>query len=896
MGLIVSAQGNDTTRSNLETIPITGEMVSAVGVPIIGPANVWAPEAGDSATVDDNLQNWLATRVPDGTPTPSANAGSNVTALTTIPNPTPSANMVAIQINQSQFTVRDALTSAERASGDSALRASISHIQDRIDALEPFVAVNGYVEATPLETEQGYAFAVVEGQFTSGGSISWTAADVDVDIDSNPTSTFEMFVRVPHGVDPESTAIGHLRSNTILNTYPRDADEWEAVTVASPSQHYDYYQMVDRSFGRPIGVSGVEALDSFDMRIAATPGEESGISLLSLYENLPTATSYAEDKMIYVRGGRFYRAVSVAAGADFTATSSSQTVLESDGRETVTGYSSPRLYGGNIPGLGTASYNPDGRILWLLYDPGDGSITFGVGAEAWDNAPGRTQVSTNGLTLVVTSTTDTSRTETMNFPAQTPGNGRAEAGSWHNVDMTVQTSPLFALLTGAWNVRVLTGDGTSDTDFFSGQSGSTVWHDADSEVFSSVLTRIAKVDAEANLNSTNANEILNGLVDARTRLRDVEERTSVIDTEDENVWEPVTASANANGATYGKFMLVVGGDNLANYIDLNYNSGGNAYVAQYAAAAHTDNIGIVWVVSNTPTWSQLRLALRDSDGKLKTSISAEAMSTVPSTNPPTIANLPASGYTARWIASSATHPHSLANIKVGDTLTIEKLNVEHIPVWEGEVSEGLRDRLALSEAQVNSVIRLVGVGPNGLGLNTPRQSLTLTGSTSWQEGSGTWRRTDNIYGMRGDDLISIEWQNLNVNASGTNYSDFAQEGSTNASGSMWLHYRDLHNVAYQNHLGNSTGVARTNVDGSLVDDPYGAYLLLRLWGGPNRGDNMELTTSFTSIGPDNESTTGQFPTNFSLTIRTWRSLPAQQTILSLIQALQSRVTALENNR
>ena len=352
------------------------------------------------------------------------------------------------------------------------------------------------------------------------------------------------------------------------------------------------------------------------------------------------------------------------------------------------------------------------------------------------------------------------------------------------------------------------------------------------------------------------------------RVDSVERKVAdVVFDNDVSEWREITDALNPNGENYGKFMLFAGGREVRNYVGGDYNSV-NAFISRYMVPANTPwnlaDIGLIWVVSNTPTWSKLRLAVRSATGEFKQSVPIDAMHVVSATARGEIDNLPASGVTPLWIGHDGTHPEPFGRLVVGDTITMERLIAE--PLWAGGLTGEWADRIAANEARLNVLFNSLHLSPAG---RVPRTTLEITGATDWdtrRQIEYQARQAD----MRDDDIIEIAYENLTV---GSVYQSFLQEGSDAASGKLYMHYRDIRGtVAVNGVLGFTTGLAQTMVGGNLVDDPLGSNMLLHLWRTVTLGSPHMLFEGLVRLkGSQNENTTGKFPANFSLTIRSWRS-------------------------
>ena len=190
------------------------------------------------------------------------------------------------------------------------------------------------------------------------------------------------------------------------------------------------------------------------------------------------------------------------------------------------------------------------------------------------------------------------------------------------------------------------------------------------------------------------------------RLHAVEERTADIRFDDQTAW---TATDQPDtGATYGKFIAVVPGDNPSSYDRLDYNSASSAFTERWTVAAGVNHVGFVWVISDAPTWNRLRLVVRDASGAVRLTLPVSAFAPthpVPQSRVDNWANIPAHGYSALWTSTNGV-PHSVIDLNQGDTVTMEEFRDQHVPVWNGELG---------SEASFQLVEDAVLVGSGGDG-------------------------------------------------------------------------------------------------------------------------------------------------------------------------------------
>ena len=193
------------------------------------------------------------------------------------------------------------------------------------------------------------------------------------------------------------------------------------------------------------------------------------------------------------------------------------------------------------------------------------------------------------------------------------------------------------------------------------------------------------------------------------RLQALEDKASAIGFDDATEWEAVT---DPTGATYGRLILVPAGDAVTSYTDGLNATGSNSFGGSYEVAANVDNVAFVWVAPNNLNWSRVKVQVRSSGGRLRLDLILGSLRTAPATVRAATSNIPASppDHTVLWPAVSDSEPHSLLDLTVGDTITVQALNEEHIPRWDGDLSEKREAFFRVLEAQL-STAHLRALGP-----------------------------------------------------------------------------------------------------------------------------------------------------------------------------------------
>ena len=360
----------------------------------------------------------------------------------------------------------------------------------QLGTFRDLVDPEGYVAATQAQADVGYGYEVRHGAIEDNRALTIVAANVATSITQAVSTTFSIFIRVPAGVDPERILVDHHRGSVRQESYPRiNVDDWERITpqVTNAARGFDYYQLVDDNFGNPVGISGVVLGDRFDVRIHPEESTVDRTRSISSFDTLPVPSAFAANKVIYVKGGKWYRNVGSQPTSDFVGSSGMVSVTGSSS-ETDYGYSSPTGWDVTPPNLGASSFNPNGRVQWLtLEEQASGSeVKLGFSAPEWDAIPGIADLT--HVTARVASLADPSQTQDIVFAVSTElrvafdaQRAVSLATAW-----TLNTRPLFTRLSGEFTVQFLS---TANARLFS--AGVREWHEIDAEVYAAVYNRIA---------------------------------------------------------------------------------------------------------------------------------------------------------------------------------------------------------------------------------------------------------------------------------------------------------------------------------------------------------------------------------------------------------------------
>ena len=184
------------------------------------------------------------------------------------------------------------------AAGVNAAQAAAGQAQQRLAALGDFIDPDGFKPATQAQAGAGYGYEVRHGALEDNANLAITAANVDTSVTAAVTTTFSVFIRVPSGIDPDTLLVDHHRGGSRVESYPRaGVDDWDPIAPGNAAPHYDYYQLVSDALGSPVGISGVELGDRFDVRVqagAAAPVDERAEARIASLEDRTSAVSFDE--------------------------------------------------------------------------------------------------------------------------------------------------------------------------------------------------------------------------------------------------------------------------------------------------------------------------------------------------------------------------------------------------------------------------------------------------------------------------------------------------------------------------------------------------------------------------------------------------------------------------
>ena len=355
------------------------------------------------------------------------------------------------------------------------------------------------------------------------------------------------------------------------------------------------------------------------------------------------------------------------------------------------------------------------------------------------------------------------------------------------------------------------------------------------------------------------------------KIEKLEEKTADISFDDQTEWlvDPNTAVDGKH--PYGGWAWIASGGNAASYAGQDYANFTHAGGQGFAGAGR----GLLWVLPNDINWSRVRLVVRRSDGTIRSSVTAQSLRNAPSIL--AVANIPAAppDHTIRWSATSDVSPYAVSNIQATDTIALEVLHVEHEPVWDGEISEALRERVAANEVQIASVNQQLR---NDIANPVFRDIEEVDDNSDWNGSVERFRIfSHTIDDVKDGDFIEVDW--LNFNTTENIFSHFALHGSSETQGRFIFHGRDLaqRSEARPNtrdggassqgngFIGASTAVIRRQVGENLIDDPSAAVLWWFLY---RVGTTVHLDASLSVV--QNPGGRGKMPEGFYLRLRSWR--------------------------
>ena len=179
--------------------------------------------------------------------------------------------------------------------GLAANREAIRHAQARLDTLGTYIDEDGFAVVTADQAEAGYAYQARDGALPANQPLALVPGNRDTAIAAAPSAGIVLYMRVPAAADPATVRIDHRRGASLVASYPRAADAWERTTaLTGRSPHYDYYRLVDDALGSLISISGVQANDTFVMRVHGHESAQLGQAIQELRERLDTEEHHSE--------------------------------------------------------------------------------------------------------------------------------------------------------------------------------------------------------------------------------------------------------------------------------------------------------------------------------------------------------------------------------------------------------------------------------------------------------------------------------------------------------------------------------------------------------------------------------------------------------------------------
>ena len=766
------------------------------------------------------------------------------------------------------------------AAGLSASQDAIRQAQARLNTFGNFIDEDGFAIVTADQAEAGYAYQARDGALPANQSLALTPGNQGTTIGAVPSSGIVLYMRVPAGIDPATVRIDHRRSNSLVASYPRASDAWERFTaLTGRSPHYDYHRLVDDALGSVISISGVQANDTFAMRVHGHENAAPPIETLKVLPDdqdaLPDVNDYPDTTLILWRG-QFYRRESVSDG-DFSFSFRSGRYTPAGGAPTY----------GVVPGqFGQFIVNPSNNFDDLATESGIGTLLY-IDRDAYRAAKGSHEVVGDALTL--------------NFvTGETPPRRGTIEVQHHGSPLAGPDGRTYIPFSSSSTISVLDADSVGDdimvtlqrggSDFMTVPSGLHVaWVVVDllQTQFNAQAIREIQ-DQLANLGSPSdphTNERLNAL----------EDKTASITFDDEsNVWSTNENTPVGGKFPYGQWAWVPSGGNAASYAGYDYADDFTAFSGSGFAGSGS---GLLWVLPNNINWSRVRLVVRRADGSVRSVVTAQSLRNAPPTL--AVANLPTPppDHTIRWSASSDTAPYAVSNIQDTDTITLETLSEAHAPVWGGDISEDLRERVAANEVQLASINQQL---KNDIANPVFRDILEIDDNSDWNGSPERFRLfSHTIDDVKDGDFVEIDW--LNFNTTSDIFRHYAVHGSTETQGRFIFHGRDLEqrsgvrpNTAAgaatsraNGFIGATTGALRRQVGENLVDDAGSAVIWWFLY---RVGTTVHLDAAASVTR--NPQGLGKMPEGFYLRSRTWReSAQVQSTRL-----LPDRPNAVEDRR
>jgi len=189
------------------------------------------------------------------------------------------------------------------------------------------------------------------------------------------------------------------------------------------------------------------------------------------------------------------------------------------------------------------------------------------------------------------------------------------------------------------------------------------------------------------------------------RLQSLEDKMADVtfDPETQQTWTPAS-NAIANGLyPLGRWRFIANGAAAGSYNGLDYSAAG--WENDDGLTGAVDDAGIVWSLPNNINWSRTRLVITAADGTVKRTLTAQSLRNMPAARQNAIANFPASppDHTARWLATSDTHPLSIGTLEATDRVALQVLADTHTPVWRGEIDNGFSQRVSRDTAGLKAL-------------------------------------------------------------------------------------------------------------------------------------------------------------------------------------------------
>ena len=563
--------------------------------------------------------------------------------------------------------------------GTTANREAIRQALARLDTLGNFIDEDGFTVATADQAEAGYAYEVREGAVPPNASLALVPANQSTTFAEAPTTTAAIYIRTPAGIDPITVRIDHRRGQTLVQSFPAANQGWNRFTAfTGRSPHYDYFELVDGNLGSTIGISGIEDGDRFDFRIHAEPA--SSIDVIEVIpdnqDTLPDAEDHSDTKLILWRGN-FYRKREVGDGTNYAF---SFRVAE---------------LGSGIRGVsfGRFEVNPNNNFGGFEDDTGE--LLLYIERGAYQAAAGGNIVLGQQLSVTLRTDEDTPRTQTLTMAYR--GQSVSHQGRFYylftgsRVDTIMDAASVGRIITVA-----LQRGGSA---FMEAPTSHEGWIEVElaGVAINARAIRSLRADLETEEHHSEA---------LRTEVQEVEHKTSRITTRrDESPWAATTN--NADGLRLGKAFWLP-----TQQTDVAFLSGAD-WLLRSTATKATINEGDLhnffgFIAKNDSTWRDIRAVIRDA---------ANSVVAAYSPNNGRTANVMArrvpaalGDYTVRYFTNHDGTPVFIPEIGVGYTVTVEERTTTDVPVWEGELGDGIVTRDSLSAGLSVQLPELPAVG------------------------------------------------------------------------------------------------------------------------------------------------------------------------------------------